>query len=135
MSEEESDEEPIFIGMATEEEMEHLRQLHQPPKRTLTAILKTINTGKGGTEDLKVAMQIYKMEQLKDIPSIDPSTNITGEIDKLMFSHGIRPPPKPNPSQADAIKKLRDINELSLKDTSTNLKGEVNKLMSSYGIR
>ncbi len=87
-------------------------------------------------DDKQVAeINIAQMRQMKNIPSIDPSTNITGEIDKLMYSHGIRPPPKPNPEQAEAIKNLRDINELSLKDTSTNLKGEVKKLMSSYGIR
>mgnify|MGYP003120675618 CR=1 FL=1 len=87
-------------------------------------------------DDKQVAeINIAQMRNMKDLPSIDPSTNVTDEIQKIMYSHGIRERPKPNPEQAEAIKNLRDINELSIKNTRTDLKGEVNKLMSSYGIR
>lgn len=83
----------------------------------------------------EVGIEIAQMRDIKDIPSIDPSTNITDEINKLLYSYRIRPPPKPNPEQAEAIKNLRDINDIEIKDTSSNLKGDVNELMSLYGIR
>jgi len=82
-----------------------------------------------------VGIEIAQMRDMKDLPSIDPSTNITDEINKLLYSYRIRPPPKPNPEQAEAIKNLRDINDIAIKDTSSNLKGDVNKLISLYGIR
>ena len=82
-----------------------------------------------------VGIEIAQMRDIKDIPSIDPSTNITDEINKLLYSYRIRPPPKPNPEQAEAIKNLRDINDIEIKDTSSDLKGDVNELMSLYGIR
>jgi len=82
-----------------------------------------------------VGIEIAQMRDMKDLPSIDPSTNITDEINKLLYSYRIRPPPKPNPEQAKAIKNLRDINDIAIKDTSSNLKGDVNKLISLYGIR
>ena len=89
MSSEESDEEPTFIGMVTEEESERLRLLRQGPKRNLLTILRTINTGKGGTEDLKVAKAIYDMENL-DLTPVDSMTDLKGEVNKLMSSYGIR---------------------------------------------